>query len=247
MPGVFDPAEGKRSTALAGMHRRPNATVMMKRTTEVNACVSGGHMGILTRRLRAPAALSDAEHLSVHPATSPIGLTQQAEARWRQIRAARPDLAPAIDLQRSLVTRIIELGDALSQADWPRFAKLPSETAAKLERGVPLLRHESIPFPSALLAEALRESCQYLARGGAGNAAEHIGQALRARVDSMPSLSSGHRWRGIRGASGQGPRTWDWHPISCGWSPSWRWVLSRTCSSTRTSLPNRSTSPFGWP
>ena len=132
---------------------------------------------------------------------SPTELAQQAEARWRQIRAARPDLAPAIDLQRSLVTRIIELGDALSQAEWPRFAKLPNDTAAKLERGVPLLRHESIPFPSALLAEALRDFCQHLARGGAGKAAEHIDQALReGRLEAQSLLwaSLARNQRGIR-------------------------------------------------
>ena len=127
----------------------------------------------------------------MHPTTSPAELTQQAEARWQQIRTARPDLAPAIDLQRCLVTRIIELGHALGQAEWPSFVKLPGETAAKLGRGVPLLRHESIPFPSALLAEALRDFCRYLAQGGAGKAAEHISQALReGRLDAQSLLGA---------------------------------------------------------
>ena len=34
MPGVFDPADEKTSVALGGMHRRPNATVIVKRATK---------------------------------------------------------------------------------------------------------------------------------------------------------------------------------------------------------------------
>ncbi len=81
------------------------------------------------------------------PAISAEILLKSAEERWRAVQSARPDLAPALDLQRSLLTQVIDLGRALDGGRLPRLSLPPKYVAAKLARGVPALAGEPIPVP----------------------------------------------------------------------------------------------------
>src|SRR5713101_5282727 len=108
-----------------------------------------------------------------------------AERRWKAIVEARPDLAPAIDLQRRLLTLVSELAEAFETGRLPRLSLPPRYLAAKLARGVPALAGEPIPLPTAALQRALIAFCDALAAGGAGEVATHFAQAIEAgRLDA---------------------------------------------------------------
>jgi hypothetical protein len=112
------------------------------------------------------------------PAISGQNLLEIAERRWAAIRAARPDLAPALDLQRALLGILIDLSRALETGRLPRLSLPPKYVAAKLQRGVPLLAGEPIPLPLPLLVPSIGALCDALAAVGAGDAAAHIRQAI---------------------------------------------------------------------
>src|SRR6185369_7451032 len=70
-----------------------------------------------------------------------------ASTRWDAILAARPDLAPAIALQKRLVAIVIGLTETIEQGRLPRLSLPPRYVAAKLGRGIPALAGEPIPVP----------------------------------------------------------------------------------------------------
>lgn len=107
-------------------------------------------------------------------------LLEAAERRWTAIRAARPDLAPALDLQRTLLTLVVDLKHALDAGGLPRLSLPPKYLAAKLARGVPIFCGEPIPLPVPVLTPVLQQYCEALAVGGAGDAAARIGDAIRS-------------------------------------------------------------------
>lgn len=113
-----------------------------------------------------------------------------ARVRWEAIRTARPDLEPAVALQQALVTLIIDLTDTIEHGRLPRLSLPPRYLAAKLRKGIPALTAEPIPLPTAALSPTLLELCDALARGGAGAAAEHIGDAIRSGSMEAGSLLS---------------------------------------------------------
>jgi FdhE protein len=112
------------------------------------------------------------------PAAGRAARLAAAEARWAQVLAARPDLAPAIELQRRLIGIVIGLADTIDHGRLPRLSLPPRYIAAKLARGVPALTGEPIPVPVALLKPALIRLCRELAAGGAGDSADHIRAAI---------------------------------------------------------------------
>lgn len=112
------------------------------------------------------------------PAISPQNQADLAEQRWRGVLAGRPDLAPALDLQRRLLRLVSDLAATLETGRLPRLSLPPKYLAAKLARGVPVLAGEPIPLPVAVLRPALGRLCEALAEGGAGEAATHIGDAI---------------------------------------------------------------------
>ena len=69
----------------------------------------------------------------------PHELVGSAERRWTAALLARPDLKPAIDLQRSLIATVVELIGAIELQRLPRLSLPPKYVAAKLSRGVPAL------------------------------------------------------------------------------------------------------------
>ena len=107
-------------------------------------------------------------------------LLEAAERRWTAIRTARPDLAPALELQRALLTLVVDLGHTLDSGRVPRLSLPPRYLAAKLARGVPILSGEPIPLPVPTMTPVLQRSCAALAAGGAGEAAARIGEAIRS-------------------------------------------------------------------
>ncbi len=107
------------------------------------------------------------------PRATVIGL---AEARWTAITGARPELAPAVDLQRRLLTLVADLAADLDTGRLPRLSLPPKYVAAKLRRGVPALAGEPVPLPD--LQPSLLALCDALAEGGAGDAARHIHDAI---------------------------------------------------------------------
>ncbi len=112
------------------------------------------------------------------PALPRDPLLASAEARWAAIVEARPDLGPAVDLQRRLITRVVELAHAIEGRPLPRLSLPAKYVSVKLARGVPALAGEPIPLPVATLQASLHDFCRDLAAGGAGETAEHIRSAM---------------------------------------------------------------------
>jgi FdhE protein len=115
-------------------------------------------------------------------------LTEKAEARWQALRTTRPDLAPALELQRRLLSLVSELAERLEGGRLPRLSLPPKYLAAKLGRGVPVFTGEPIPLPVPLLAPALLRFCDALADGGAGEAATHIREQIASGNMEASSL-----------------------------------------------------------
>src|SRR5882757_8125990 len=87
------------------------------------------------------------------PVVSPArdDVAASAERRWQGLIEAHPDLGPAVELQRGLLTLVIELDATIARHPLPRLSLPPKYLAAKLLRGVPVLSSEPIPLPAHLL------------------------------------------------------------------------------------------------
>jgi FdhE protein len=112
------------------------------------------------------------------PAISRQKQADRAERRWRAVLAARPDLGPALDLQRQLLSLVADLAETVENGRLPRLSLPQKYLAAKLGRRVPVLAGEPIPLPVPMLRPALLRLCDALAEGGAGDAATHIRDAI---------------------------------------------------------------------
>jgi FdhE protein len=102
-----------------------------------------------------------------------------AERRWEALVGTHPDLGAAVELQRRLLTRVIDVARSINSGRLPRLSLPGRYLAAKLARGVPVLAGEPIPLPAALLTSSLLRFCEDLAAGGAGDAATHISAAVQ--------------------------------------------------------------------
>jgi FdhE protein len=124
-----------------------------------------------------------------HPSQAEV--VASAERRWQALIEAKPDLRAAVDLQRGLLTRVIDLARVIDGGRLPRLSLPGKYLAAKLARGVPVLANEPIPLPAALLKPALVRFCHELASGGAGEVAIHIGDAIESdRLDAGSLLTA---------------------------------------------------------
>ena len=118
-------------------------------------------------------------------------LAEKVEARWQALRDSRPDLAPALELQRALLALVVELAEKLEAGRLPRLSLPPKYLIAKLARGVPAFVGEPIPLPIPLLAPALVRFCDALAAGGAGEAAVHIrDQIVTGKMEAASLLGA---------------------------------------------------------
>ena len=114
-----------------------------------------------------------------------------AETRWNAVLELRPELGPAVDLQRRLIGLVLDLDQTLQTGRVPRLSLPPKYLALKLRRGVPALAGEPIPLPVATLTKTLLRLCAELADGGAGEVAEHIQSAIeRGDLEAGSLLSA---------------------------------------------------------
>jgi FdhE protein len=114
-----------------------------------------------------------------------------AERRWKRLVEARPDLQAAVNLQRGLLTLVIDVARRVDAGRLPRLSLPAKYLAAKLSRGVPVLSGEPIPLPTPLLKPALVRFADDLAGGGAGDVAAHIGAAIESgRLDAGSLLTA---------------------------------------------------------
>ena len=110
-----------------------------------------------------------------------------AEARWRALAAARPDLEPAVELQRQLLGAVLHLTATIEKLGAPRLSLPPRYLTAKLGAEIPALVGEPIQVPAATLTPTLVALCTCLSeRGG------EAGRALRLAIDGgqldLPAL-----------------------------------------------------------
>ena len=147
-------------------------------------------------------------------------LWRRGSARWAEIQAFLPDLAPAIALQRQLVRLLL---DASAELTDPVPPNLTAETiAGKWRRGVPALRNERVPIPEVLKA-LIAPLCTALADGGAGDAALHIRDAVaHAHIDagSLISVSLARNQKAIRTSA-----------LHLGFSPDLVWLIGELATS----------------
>lgn len=115
-------------------------------------------------------------------------LVSLATARWDALELARPDLEPAVALQRRLITLVIDTASAVDGGRLPRLSLPARYLAAKLARGVPALAGEPIPLPVPMLAQSLSHLCDALEQGGAGEAAAHIRTSIASGAMDAGSL-----------------------------------------------------------
>jgi FdhE protein len=108
--------------------------------------------------------------------------------RWDDLRQARQDLAPAVELQQQLLAIVIQAEQTIENGRMPRLSLPPKYLAAKLTRGVPIFVGEPIPVPVGVLKPSLLNLCGALAAGGAGEAADHIKEAIAANTMDAGSL-----------------------------------------------------------
>jgi FdhE protein len=114
-----------------------------------------------------------------------------AAARWDALADARPELRPAVDLQRQLLGIVLNATETLEGAKLPRLSLPPKYLCAKLGRGVPFLAGEPIPIPVSVLRKTLLALCEALSTGAATEAADHIREALASgRVDAASLLTA---------------------------------------------------------
>jgi hypothetical protein len=128
-------------------------------------------------------------YVALEPATRESRLAAAA-ARWHALAASRPDLEPAIAVQRQLVKLLVDLLDTLEHGSVPRLSLPPRYLAAKLDRGLPALAGERIPLPIPTLVPVLLRICDVLSDGGAGAAADHLSAVLRDESMDPASLLS---------------------------------------------------------
>jgi hypothetical protein len=125
------------------------------------------------------------------PAVSGAKFAESAETRWQQIAAARPDLEPALALQRELLAQVVEAAAILEGGRLPRLSLPPKYLSAKLARGVPVLAGEPIPVPAPVLGPVAVRLAAALSRGGAGEAADHIRETLESgRIEAASLLTA---------------------------------------------------------
>ncbi len=122
------------------------------------------------------------------PPASREELLAGAEERWNGVLATRPELAPAVELQRRLIQLVIGLKLTIDSGRLPRLSMPPKYVAAKLSRGVPALSGEPIPLPVQVLTGTLVRLCEELAASGAGEVAAHIQSAIESHSLDAGSL-----------------------------------------------------------
>ncbi len=103
-----------------------------------------------------------------------------AAAWWQRMQEAKPDLAPAIALQKPLIGIVNDLTDSLSRQGVIRLSMPHGYLTAKLRSGVPALAGEPVPLPVDTITPSLVALCRALADGSRSDAAVQIRAAVEA-------------------------------------------------------------------
>src|SRR5262245_908948 len=128
--------------------------------------------------------------VALDPATRDSRL-RAARRRWDALVEERPDLLPAVALQRQLIGLVVDLAETIEHGRLPRLSLPPKYLAAKLTRGIPALTAEPIPLPVNVLKPTLLRLCEELSAGGAGEAADRIHASIvETRLDAGSLLSA---------------------------------------------------------
>ena len=115
-------------------------------------------------------------------------LLDEAERRWQELLRERPELGTAVDLQRRLINRSLQLGFAI-EAQPPLRVNLDQEMiTGKLRQRRPVLAGESFELDATGLEPYVIGFCLDLAEGGAGAPAARLGKTLEHREIDMGSL-----------------------------------------------------------
>ena len=117
-------------------------------------------------------------------------LHQRLHERLLQLHEERPDLEAALDLQRNLLARELELTEVFLAGGLPRLSLPARYLAAKLGNGIPALHGEPVPLPQPLLALAVRDFCERLNTGRTAGAAQAIQAAFDGQLDPASVISA---------------------------------------------------------
>ena len=118
-------------------------------------------------------------------------LLRQGEKLWDRIRKEHPKLETTIELQRQLVTQVIEIVRVLEENSLPKMSLGPAYIISKLARGTPVLRGEVVPIPVSVLSPFIVAFCNQMAHGGVGEVALHVRDSLKCgRIDIGSLLHS---------------------------------------------------------
>jgi len=104
-----------------------------------------------------------------------------ATAWWQRMEAAKPDLAPAIALQKPLVEIVGGLAQTLAAHRVGRLSMPPGYMTAKLRSGIPALTGEPVPLPTEVIRPSLIALCRALADGSRSEATWQIRAAVEER------------------------------------------------------------------
>ena len=117
-------------------------------------------------------------------------LLGMAEVRWGTLGRDRPDLSPAIELQRRLVERSLELATIVERDPPLSLDLLPADLVERLGEKRPAFSGETIELDAAAIEPFVLAFCDDLARGGAGGPAERLLKTLERREIDIGSLLS---------------------------------------------------------
>ncbi len=115
-------------------------------------------------------------------------LLEQAGRRWASLASARPELAAAIDLQRRLVARSLELGATIDEHPPLRLALAPAEAVSRLDAKRPVLADSTVELDPIRFESFVLAFCDDFARGGAGGPAARLRSTLERREIDLGSL-----------------------------------------------------------
>ena len=128
-------------------------------------------------------------------------LPKEAERQWREIIDRRPDLEPAVELQRRIVNRSLALAAVVDEQTPVTVGLGPTEVAAKLRQQLPILAGETIQLDAGAITPFVVGFCEDLASGETGGAGGRLGDMLgRGTIDmgSLLAASLGRQQEAIR-------------------------------------------------
>lgn len=154
-----------------------------------------------------------------------------AEARWRAIVHASPELAEAVQLQQAIVAVLSE-GVRIVGAHEPAVAMTRAALEEAQHEGVPAFRCVTYTIPAAALLPAFHRLCEILASGNASHAARRTSDVVASgRIDfaSLLSGSLARREDAVRAAAVQHDLTPDllWLIAELTVSPYAYWLQER--------------------